>query len=111
MAMAISTRIIPLSEDDAIDQARLLKALSDPTRLRIVSLLSRYEGDVCVAEIREHFTFDQATISYHLRILVESRLIECHKTGLYAYYHLRREQFTYAAAVVVALVSRGEAHG
>ncbi len=42
-----------LNEDDAIVQARLLKALADPTRLRILSLLNRHEGEVCVFEIVE----------------------------------------------------------
>jgi ArsR family transcriptional regulator, arsenate/arsenite/antimonite-responsive transcriptional repressor len=81
----------PLGEDDAVVQARLLKALADPTRLRILSLLSRHEGEICVFEIVECFSLEQTTISHHLRLLREAGLVEYHKKGLWAYYYVRRE--------------------
>ncbi len=80
-----------LTEDEAVSQARLLKALADPTRLRILSLLSRHEGEVCVFEIVESFTLEQPTISHHLRILRDAGLVDCRKKGLWAYYYVRRE--------------------
>ncbi|HCI80021.1 MAG TPA: hypothetical protein DHW02_10040, partial [Ktedonobacter sp.] len=50
--VGIAPKFAPtLNEDEAITQARLLKALADPTRLRILNLLSRHEGEVCVFEI------------------------------------------------------------
>lgn len=85
-------------------QARLLKALADPTRLRILSLLGRYEGEVCVFEIVESFTLEQPTISHHLRILRDAGLVDCRKKGLWAYYYVRREALNRAQEVINALV-------
>ena len=92
-----------LNEDDAISQARLLKALADPTRLRILSLLSRHEGEVCVFEIVESFTLEQPTISHHLRILRDAGLVDCRKKGLWAYYYVRREALGRARDVIEGL--------
>src|SRR5712692_10141228 len=92
-----------LNEDDAVGQARLLKALADPTRLRILSLLSRYEGEVCVFEIVESFTLEQPTISHHLRILRDAGLVDCRKKGLWAYYYVRREALGRAQNVINGL--------
>ncbi len=92
-----------LTEDDAVGQARLLKALADPTRLRILSLLSRHEGEVCVFEIVESFTLEQPTISHHLRILRDAGLVDCRKKGLWAYYYVRREALTRAGDVINGL--------
>src|SRR5437879_10212052 len=81
-----------LTEDDAVGQARLLKALADPTRLRILSLLSRHEGEVCVFEIVESFTLEQPTISHHLRILLNAGLVDYRKRGLYSFYYVDKNK-------------------
>ncbi|GCE49043.1 ArsR family transcriptional regulator [Thermosporothrix hazakensis] len=102
--VGIAPKFVPtLSEDDAVVQARLLKALADPTRLRILSLLSRHEGEVCVFEIVESFTLEQPTISHHLRILRDAGLVDCRKKGLWAYYYVRREALARARDVIEAL--------
>ena len=93
-----------LNEDEAVTQARLLKALADPTRLRILSLLSRHEGEVCVFEIVESFTLEQPTISHHLRILRDAGLVDCRKKGLWAYYYVRRDALNRAREVINELV-------
>jgi ArsR family transcriptional regulator len=100
-AVGITPKFVPtLSEDDAVVQARLLKALADPTRLRILSLLSRHEGEVCVFEIVESFTLEQPTISHHLRILRDAGLVDCRKKGLWAYYYVRRDALGRARDVI-----------
>jgi len=102
--IGIAPKFMPtLTEEDAIVQARLLKALADPTRLRILSLLSRHEGEVCVFEIVESFTLEQPTISHHLRILRDSGLVDCRKKGLWAYYYVRREALSRARDVISSL--------
>ncbi len=104
--VGVGPKFVPaLSEDEAIGQARLLKALADPTRLRILSLLSRYEGEVCVFEIVESFTLEQPTISHHLRILRDAGLVDCRKKGLWAYYYVRREALNRARDVISGIVS------
>jgi len=103
-AVSMVPKFVPtLNEDDAISQARLLKALADPTRLRILSLLSRHEGEVCVFEIVESFTLEQPTISHHLRILRDAGLVDCRKKGLWAYYYVRREALGRARDVIEGL--------
>jgi ArsR family transcriptional regulator len=104
-AVGVSPKFIPaLTEEEAVLQARLLKALADPTRLRILSLLSRHEGEVCVFEIVESFTLEQPTISHHLRILRDASLVDCRKKGLWAYYYVRREALSRAQEVINGLV-------
>ncbi|HTK10216.1 MAG TPA: metalloregulator ArsR/SmtB family transcription factor [Ktedonobacteraceae bacterium] len=103
-SVGIAPKFVPtLSEDDAVVQARLLKALADPTRLRILSLLSRHEGEVCVFEIVESFTLEQPTISHHLRILRDAGLVDCRKKGLWAYYYVRRDALGRARDVIDGL--------
>ena len=100
-SVGIAPKFAPtLTEDEAITQARLLKALADPTRLRILNLLSRHEGEVCVFEIVESFTLEQPTISHHLRILRDAGLVDCRKKGLWAYYYVRREVLNRAREVI-----------
>ncbi len=102
--LGVAPKFVPaLNEDEAVSQARLLKALADPTRLRILSLLSRHEGEVCVFEIVESFTLEQPTISHHLRILRDAGLVDCRKRGLWAYYYVRREALSRAQDVITGL--------
>jgi ArsR family transcriptional regulator len=99
--VGLAPKFVPtLTEDEAVRQARLLKALADPTRLRLLNLLSRYEGDVCVFELVESFTLEQPTISHHLRILRDAGLVDCRKKGLWAYYYVRREALTRAQDII-----------
>jgi ArsR family transcriptional regulator len=97
-----------LSDDDARNQARLLKALADPTRLRILSTLSRYGGEVCVAELVENFDLEQPTISHHLRILRDAGYIDCRKRGLWAYYYLRPQLLDDAKRAIHALLPQAQ---
>ncbi|MCL4459163.1 MAG: metalloregulator ArsR/SmtB family transcription factor [Chloroflexi bacterium] len=84
--------------------ARLLKALADETRLRILSLLSKYEGEVCVCEIGENFALGQPTISHHLRILREAGLISGQKRGPWVYYFLNREKGAWLKKVLAEVL-------
>ena len=89
-----------LSEKDAVGQARLLKALADSTRLRILSLLSRNEGEICVFEIVESISLEQPTISHHLRVLRDAGLVDYHKKGLWAYYYIQRDVLKHAQELI-----------
>ncbi|HET8911354.1 MAG TPA: metalloregulator ArsR/SmtB family transcription factor [Ktedonobacteraceae bacterium] len=103
-AVGVAPKFMPaLTEEEAVGQARLLKALADPTRLRILSLLSRHEGEVCVFEIVESFTLEQPTISHHLRILRDAGLVDCRKKGLWAYYYVRRDALNRAREIINGL--------
>lgn len=66
--------------------ARILKALSDPNRLKIIDLLSC--GEKCACEILESFNFTQPTLSHHMRVLIDCGLIEARKEGIWNIYKL-----------------------
>jgi len=82
-----------LINDQVATNARLLSALADPTRLSIVSMLASADEPVCVCEIVPRFELGQPTISHHLRVLREARLVDCEKRGLWVYYWLNRDVF------------------
>jgi len=84
-------------ETDAL--AERLKALADPTRLRMLDLLAQQSAPLCVCEINEHFAQRQPTISHHLRILREAGLIDCEKRGVWAYYWATKDGSEWLSAV------------
>jgi ArsR family transcriptional regulator len=76
-----------LTEESAVDLARGFKALGDPVRLRLLSLIaSRAGGEVCVCELTDAFTLTGPTISHHLKVLREAGLIDCQRRGTWVYY-------------------------
>src|SRR5215469_6087641 len=79
----------PLTAGQAADLARLLKALADPTRLRLVSMVAAHDGgEACVCDLTEPLGLTQPTISHHLKILVEAGIFTRDKRGVWAYYAL-----------------------
>ena len=78
----------PLDEDQAADLAKVFKALGDPVRLRLMSLIaSRGDGgEVCVCELTPAFDLSQPTISHHLKLLRQAGLIDCERRGTWVYY-------------------------
>lgn len=66
--------------------AARLKALSDPTRLRMLDLLAQQAEPLCVCDITPQFEQNQPTISHHLKLLREAGLIDCEKRGIWAHY-------------------------
>jgi ArsR family transcriptional regulator, arsenate/arsenite/antimonite-responsive transcriptional repressor len=79
----------PLIASQAADLARTLKALADPTRLRLVSMVAAHDGgEACVCELTEPLGLTQPTISHHLKILVDAGIFTRDKRGVWAYYAL-----------------------
>ena len=71
------------------DPYELLKALADPARLRLLSLIqSATDGEACVCDLTAPLGLSQPTVSHHLRILTEADLLEREKRGVWAYYRL-----------------------
>jgi ArsR family transcriptional regulator len=78
---------VPLSAGQADDLAHILKALADPTRLRLVSMVAaRDGGEACVCELTDPLGLTQPTISHHLKILVDAGIFTRDKRGKWAYY-------------------------
>ena len=79
----------PLSEQAAADLAPGFKALGDPVRLRLLSLIAARGGaEVCVCELTDAFAVTGPTISHHLRVLREAGLIDCQRRRTWVYYWL-----------------------
>ena len=79
----------PITAGQAAGLARMLKALADPTRLRLVSLIAaREDGEACVCDLTGPLGLTQPTISHHLKILVEAGIFTRDKRGVWAYYAL-----------------------
>jgi ArsR family transcriptional regulator len=79
----------PITSSQAADLARKLKALADPARLRLVSMVAAHEGgEACVCELTEPLGLTQPTISHHLKILVDAGIFTRDKRGVWAYYAL-----------------------
>jgi ArsR family transcriptional regulator len=82
----------PLSQQDADRIAPLLKALADPVRLRLLSLVaSHQDGEACVCDLNDAFDLSQPTISHHLKVLHEAGLLEREKRGVWVYYRVGAE--------------------
>ena len=79
-----------LSAEQAEQVAPLLKALADPVRLRLMSLVASHPGgEACVCDLANAFDLSQPTISHHLKVLHESGLLDREKRGVWVYYQAR----------------------
>ena len=91
----------PLTPGQAADLARILKALADPTRLRLVSMVAAHEGgEACVCDLTDPLGLTQPTISHHLKILVDAGIFGRDKRGVWAYYSLRPQALQALAAIL-----------
>lgn len=78
-----------LSAEDAERTARTLKALADPARLRLLSIIAAHEGgEACVCDLTEPVGLSQPTVSHHLKVLAEAGFVTREKRGVWAYYTL-----------------------
>ena len=74
----------------ATTAAELLKAVADPVRLRLMSMVLSYEGgEACVCDLGEGFDLSQPTISHHLKVLHDAGLLDREKRGVWVYYRAR----------------------
>ena len=69
----------------------VLKALADETRLEILNML--HEEELCACKIQEHFEISQPTLSYHMKILIQSGLVTGRKDGLWMQYSINNKNF------------------
>ncbi|MFD5831535.1 ArsR/SmtB family transcription factor [Lentzea sp. NPDC060358] len=77
----------PLDPARAAELASVFKALGDPVRLRLLSMIaSREGGEVCVCELTPAFDLAQPTISHHLKLLRQAGLVNCERRGTWVYY-------------------------
>lgn len=77
----------PLSAEWAGGLSVMFKALGDPVRLRLLSLVASHAGgEACVCDISDSFDLAQPTISHHLKVLRQAGLLDCERRGTWVYY-------------------------
>ncbi|MGI9001758.1 MAG: ArsR/SmtB family transcription factor [Pseudonocardia sp.] len=92
----------PLSAPQAIELSTLFKAMGDPVRLRLVSLIASHEGgEACVCELTDVFDLTGPTISHHLKVLRETGLITGERRGTWVYYRIEPDALRRLSAVLV----------
>jgi ArsR family transcriptional regulator len=69
--------------------ARSLRAIADPARLRLISMVAAHDGaEACVCDLTEPLGLSQPTVSHHLKVLVDAGILTRDKRGIWAYYAL-----------------------
>ena len=91
----------PLSIQQAGQVAPLLKALADPVRLRLMSLVASHPGgEVCACDLGAAFELSQPTISHHLKVLHDAGLVDRDKRGVWVCYRARSEALLSLSALI-----------
>lgn len=88
------------------ENAKIIKSLSDPSRLKIIDILSC--GEMCACDILQHFDFTQPTLSHHMKVLIESGLVEARREGLWNYYYLNINNCNKVSIFLMNLVTETE---
>lgn len=89
-----------LDEAEALEVALRLKALADPVRVRLMSLVLAAEDGACTCDLAPAVGLTEATVSHHLRLMREGGLIEGTKAGTNVYYRARRDALTALCRVI-----------
>jgi ArsR family transcriptional regulator len=96
----------PLSQRTAEQIAPLLKALADPVRLRLMSLVASHrDGEACICDLNAAFELSQPTISHHLKVLHDVGLLERDKRGVWVYYRARPDALAALGTLIGATAS------
>jgi ArsR family transcriptional regulator, arsenate/arsenite/antimonite-responsive transcriptional repressor len=92
---------VPLSAEQAGQVAPLLKALAEPVRLRLMSLVASHPGgEACVCDLAGAFDLSQPTISHHLKVLYGAGLLDREKRGVWVYYRARTQALASLGALI-----------
>src|SRR5215216_2008468 len=95
VACSSSLATEPMDAESAARVARVLKALGDPVRLRLMSLVASHaDGEACVCDLNDSFDLSQPTISHHLKVLHAVGLLDRSKRGVWVYYRVNGPAMT-----------------
>ena len=87
MLLAVTTEA--MTQESAEVLAKSLKAIADPARLRLISMVAAHEGaEACVCDLQEPLGLSQPTPSHHLKVLVDAGILHREKRGTWAYFSL-----------------------
>lgn len=91
-----------LTDAQSVELARALKVLADPVRIRLVSIIATSPtGEVCACDLPAAVNRSQPTVSHHLSLLVDARVIEREQRGKWAWFRLHRDRLAELAALLV----------
>ncbi|GIH79091.1 ArsR/SmtB family transcription factor [Planobispora longispora] len=94
----------PLGETEAAELAVLLKAVADPVRLRLLSMIGSHAGgEACVCDLTDAFDLTAPTISHHLKVLRTAGLIDSERRGTWVYYWIVPETVNRLGALFAPL--------
>ena len=92
-----------IQPSQAVMLASGFKALADPARLQLISLISAHDGaEACVCELTDPTGLSQPTVSHHLKILVDAGILKRAQRGKWAYYRLVPEALNALAALIAS---------
>ena len=91
---------LTVTEGAVLRRARAFKALSNPTRLRILELVAHRQGIICESELVGGCCRGQPTISHHVKVLKDAGLLDCERQGLWCHYFVRKDALRELAAVL-----------
>ncbi len=78
-----------IADEAAETLARMFKALGDPKRVKLLSLIAAApEGEACICDLTEPVGLSQPTVSHHMKLLVEAGLATREQRGKWAYYRI-----------------------
>jgi ArsR family transcriptional regulator len=90
----------PMDAQRAAQIAPMLKAIADPARLRLLSLVLSHEGaEACVCDLTPYFDLSQPTVSHHLKVLHDNGLLDRERRGTWVYYKARPDAMTAIASL------------
>jgi len=90
-----------MAAEDAEQLAAALKAIAEPARLRLLSLIQAQPGhEACVCHLTEPLGLSQPTVSHHLKVLLQSGLVERDQRGSWAYFRVKPEPLAALRAVL-----------
>jgi ArsR family transcriptional regulator len=88
-----------LTPEQAMQLAPMFKALGDPIRLRLLSMIAS-RPEICVCDLSGAFDVSGPTISHHLRVLREAGLVDCERRGTWVYYWIRSAALSQLAGLL-----------
>lgn len=98
----------PLGQEEAEDLARRLKALADPGRLRLLSLLlAAPNGEACTCDLTGPLGLSQPTVTHHLKKLAEAGLVTGERRGVWTYYRVDNDALAAAGRTLTPVATTG----
>lgn len=92
---------VPLERSQAETLTAVLRAIADPTRLQILSLInSQPDQQACVCDLAEAVSLSQPTVSHHLKVLTEAGLLDRARQGTWIWYSINRQQWSQLSALL-----------